>query len=100
MRAVAERPPASVLAAAEPELLRFADAEFRRCELRAFVRAVAERLALRAAAGAPPVVARGELHGVGRALRDQRFGHARPPLRLRPILERVGIRVILEALVL
>src|SRR6266850_249946 len=81
--AVAERLAGGVLAAAQPQLLRFGDAELLRRELRALVRAVAEGLALRAAAGAPPVVSRGELHGEGRALRDQRVRHAASSLESR-----------------
>src|SRR6266850_2249059 len=83
VRAVAERLAGGVLAAAQPQLLRFGDAELLRRELRALVRAVAEGLALRAAAGAPPVVSRGELHGEGRALRDQRVRHAASSLESR-----------------
>ena len=79
MRAVAERAAGGALAAAQPQLLRLGDDELRGRELRALVRAVAERLALGPAAGAPPVVSRGKLHGVRRALRDQRFSHARSP---------------------
>src|SRR5437763_16762922 len=87
VRAVAERAAGGVLAAAEPELLRFRDGEARRRELRALVRAVAEGLTLGASAGAPPVVARGELHRVRAALRAERLGHAFPPLESVGILE-------------
>src|ERR1700704_5939382 len=75
VRAVAERLVAAVLAAAQPHLLRFADGELDRREFGALVRAVAEGLALGAAAGAPPVVPRGKLHGVRWLLRDRRIRH-------------------------
>src|SRR5438132_7940519 len=87
VRAVAERATASVLATAQPELLRLRDGEARGRELRALVRAVAEGLALGAAAGAPPVVARGKLHRVRAALRAERLRHAFPPLESVGILE-------------
>ena len=49
--------------------------ELHRRERPALVRAVAERLALGLAAGAPPVIAGRQLDGIGRLLRDQRVGH-------------------------
>src|SRR5687768_7847683 len=63
----------AALAAAQPDLLCFGHGELLRRDIGDLVRAVAERLALRAAAGAPPVVARGELDRVGSLLRDQRL---------------------------
>src|SRR5438105_8389528 len=87
VRAVAEGATSGVLAAAEPELLRFRDREARGRELRALVRAVAEGLALGATAGAPPVVARGELHRVRAALRAEWSARASPPLESVGILE-------------
>src|SRR5262245_25496786 len=79
VRPVAERRVAGALAAAEPDLLRLAHAELHRLELGRLVRAVAERLAPGLPAAAPPVVTGGELHGVGRRLRNHRFGHGASP---------------------
>jgi hypothetical protein len=60
MRPVAEGPVAGVFAAAEPGLLGFFGGEDVRLERGAFVRAVAERLLLRLAAGAEPVFFAGD----------------------------------------
>src|SRR5262249_59191515 len=63
MAAVAHGPIAGALAGAEPGLLRLLRLPLDRRKPRALVRAVAERMALRAPAGAPPVApARPDLH--------------------------------------
>src|SRR5262249_51130317 len=59
MAAVAHGPIAGALAGAEPGLLRLLRLPLDRRKPRALVRAVAERLALRAPAGAPPVALAG-----------------------------------------
>src|SRR3984893_1015848 len=53
--AVAHRAFAAAFAGAEPDLLRFFCLPLNRPEFRHFVRAVAKRLRLRAAAGTPPI---------------------------------------------
>src|SRR4051812_34479554 len=73
--AVAERHRLRALAAAEPHFLRLAHGEPDRLQLGLLVRAVAEGLAARAAAAAPPVVPRGKLDGVRATLRDMRLCH-------------------------
>src|SRR5215475_12353896 len=59
MAAVAHRAAAGALAGAEPSLLRLLSLPLDRRERRALVRAVAERLRLRAPAGAPPIALAG-----------------------------------------
>src|SRR6267378_1348919 len=75
VRAVAEGLIARALAAAQPELLGFGDREFHRREFGSLVGPVAERLAFRAPAAAPPVVAGCELDRIGGLLREMGFGH-------------------------
>ena len=75
MRPVAERRILRTLAAAQPFLFGLGHGEFHRRKWRDFVRAVAERLLFRLAAGAPPVVTGGEFQGIGGFLRADWIGH-------------------------
>src|SRR5256714_856963 len=72
--------PASVMGSwtLEQNNQRLDHGELDRLEIGFLVRAVAERLAARAAAGTPPVIPRGQLDGIGSSLGDVRFGHDAP----------------------
>jgi len=78
MTPIAHRLVAAALAGAEPGFLGRGGLVFHRREARALVRAVAERLLLRAPAGAPPVALAGfHVHGDRSPPADFRFAHAR-----------------------
>src|SRR5690606_19194810 len=78
-RAVAERPTFRTLATAEVDRARGRRLVLHRREARSLVRAVAERLLLAQAAGAPPVRSSLlHLDGVRRLLRHHRFRHLPP----------------------
>ena len=75
MRAVAEGHSFGMLAGAPRDRARFFDLSFERAKAGAFVRAVAERLTLRAAAGAPPIRTSLDFLDDGASLEDDRFVH-------------------------
>src|SRR3989338_7602059 len=75
MAAVAQRFRARMLAAAEMHLFGFVQLDLDGLEAGALVRAIAERLSLGAATGAPPVGAGLERQGIGRFLGNDGIGH-------------------------
>ena len=75
MRSIAERRVLRMLAAAPGDGFRFGDIDLLRREAGAFVRAVAERLALGTSAGAPPRRAGPRFLYEGRFLGNDRFAH-------------------------
>ena len=65
----------SVFAATQVDLGFFREAEFQGLKIRLLVGAVAKRLIGRAAATAPPIIPRFQLHGVGGLLCANWFRH-------------------------
>ena len=75
VRTVAEGAIAGVFAGTPSDGSSFGDFHFPRCQPRAFMRTVAEGLALRAPAGAPPILSRLGLLDDRRFLTDDGFVH-------------------------